>query len=687
VQHGLKSVSTARRIALWICILWAHALIGQKAHLPQGDGVRSPAELEIDSLKTLLKGSTAAARKVEIYDQLCFAYASTLGDVAVAHRYADSVKWVADQSRDQSVLATSHYCYGVVSRYEGKYSEALDHFQHQVSYCHTSGDSSRLANTLFQVAVVQEGLGRYEQSLATSYKALAMFQRNDVPFGVAITFMHIGNLFVRLKNYDKAIDMYHQSLGIFDSLKADLKCKMGKLRVLMNLGNAWAELKQHDRALTFYKESLAISHSLGSRRTTGTALSSIGEVLNALGQYDSALRYHQQALSIREQMSQRDKILLSLICVGETYMFLGMYPLATTHLLRALSLSKEFHSKPGLRDTYQKLSVLYSDQHNYEKAYAYHRLYMAMKDSVLNEETSKQFSELQTKYETGEKDKRIALLAKEKEIQQKESQQQATLNKAFAGGFVLVLLIAVLAFYIYRQRVLLTAKINEAKEAHFKRQVSEMEMKALRAQINPHFLFNCMNSINVMIGKGDTENASLYLSKFSKLVRLILENAGASVVTLESEIELLESYIQLEELRAPGKISHSVSVDKSIDTQCTYLPSMVLQPFVENAIWHGIMHKECKSKGSISIAIEPQEDALFCTIEDNGIGRERAQQLRDASLLQKKSMGMKITEQRLQLLGKQTHHHYRYIDVVDLKDAGNRPLGTRVTVTIPICND
>jgi len=668
-------------------MLWAHSLIGQEASSLQRKGAPSPAELEIDSLTLLLKRTTEATRKAEIYGQLCFAYASTRGDVKLAHQYADSVKILAEQFKDESIRATAGYCYGIVSRYEGKFSEALDHFQRQIDYSNVSGDSSRLANTLFQIAVVQDALGRYEQSLAMSYKALATYQRNNSPYGMAISFMHIGNLFAGFKNYDKAIATYHQSLSIFDSLKTELKTEMGKLRVLMNLGNSYTALKQYEKARRFYRASLTISQSIGSKRTMATTLSSIGEVLSATGQYDSALLYHLRALSIREQTSQKDKVLLSLIRVGETYMLLKKYPLATLYLGRALSLSKEFQSKPALRDTYQKLSELYSHQHNYQKAYEYHLLYATLKDSVLNEETAKQLSELETKYETGEKDKRIALLAKEKEIQQKESQQQAMLKKAFASGFVLILLIAVLAFYVYRQRSLIATKINEAKEADFKRQASELEMKALRAQINPHFLFNCMNTINVMISHGDTENASLYLSKFSKLVRLILENAEASMVSLESEIELLESYIQLEELRAPGKISHSVSVDQSIDTQCTYLPSMVLQPFVENAIWHGIMHKNGGSKGAISIAIKSQEDALFCTIEDNGVGRERAQQLRDASLLQNKSMGLKITEQRLQLLGKQSNPNNSYITVLDLKDECNRPLGTRVTVTIPMSHD
>jgi LytS/YehU family sensor histidine kinase len=291
------------------------------------------------------------------------------------------------------------------------------------------------------------------------------------------------------------------------------------------------------------------------------------------------------------------------------------------------------------------------------------------------------------KYETDEKDKTISLLAKEKEIQMKESQRQATLNKAFAVGIFLISLTAILSFYTYRQRSLLTSKIHEAKEADFKRHVSELELKALRAQINPHFLFNCMNAINVMIGNGHSDHASIYLSKFSKLVRLILENAEAKVVTLESEIELLESYIQLEELRSPGKITHSILVDNSIDTQCTYLASMILQPFIENAIWHGIMHRSGEGKGIISIEIKLQGDALLCTIQDNGIGREQAQQLRDASVLQYKSMGLKITEQRLQLMDKQPNHRYQYINIVDLKDENSRSIGTCVTVTIPITHD
>ncbi|HYI79068.1 MAG TPA: tetratricopeptide repeat protein, partial [Chryseolinea sp.] len=276
-------------------------------------GAPTPAQLEVDSLKALLKNTPDGPDKVEVYGNLCFAYASTLGNVDVARLYADSVKLLADQLKTESALAASNYYYGVVARYEGKYSEALDYLRRLTEYCSASGDSSRLASSLFQMAFVHQELGNYEQSLAISYRAIEMYERDGSHYGMAITFMHLGNLFARLKNFDEAIAMHYQSLTIFDSLKAVLKVKMGKLRVLINLGNSYLELKQYEKARGFYKKSLVISRSLGSMRTTATTLSNIGGVLNDLGQYDSALVYHLQALSIREQTSQTDKILASLI--------------------------------------------------------------------------------------------------------------------------------------------------------------------------------------------------------------------------------------------------------------------------------------------------------------------------------------------------------------------------------------
>lgn len=229
---------------------------------------------------------------------------------------------------------------------------------------------------------------------------------------------------------------------------------------------------------------------------------------------------------------------------------------------------------------------------------------------------------------------------------------------------------------------MLEAKNNEVKEANFKSQLSELKMKALQAQINPHFIFNCMNSINQMIIEGRNDRASLYLSKFSKLIRLILENSESTEVSLKDEISLLEAYIQLEELRFNGCIGYRVNTAKDIDPENVFLPFMVLQPFVENAIWHGLRPKAQNGDGKIDISIEQNDGLLVCQIEDNGIGRERSNQLQSKTVWKTKSLGLKITEERLELLNKEFKK--QLIQITDLKDDEGQALGTRVEVSIPL---
>ena len=260
------------------------------------------------------------------------------------------------------------------------------------------------------------------------------------------------------------------------------------------------------------------------------------------------------------------------------------------------------------------------------------------------------------------------------------------LNNVIIGGLILILICAGLFAYVFWQKLktrkLLENKDNELKEVNYRQQMSELEMKALRAQINPHFLFNCMNSINRMILDGANEQASVYLAKFSKLMRLILENAETSTVSLQNELTLLESYIQLESLRFKGKIDYKITVDENIDRDATYLPSMVLQPFVENAIWHGLLHKSTPEKGIIEITVKEENNRLYCAIQDNGVGREKAREFAEQSMLKTKSLGVKITEDRLRLLSKDGWE--KLINIIDLKDSWNGALGTRVEIFIPI---
>lgn len=211
-----------------------------------------------------------------------------------------------------------------------------------------------------------------------------------------------------------------------------------------------------------------------------------------------------------------------------------------------------------------------------------------------------------------------------------------------------------------------------------KHKAGELEMQALRAQMNPHFIFNSLNSINRFILQNNKEQASAYLTKFSRLVRLILQNAQLSFITLENELEALELYLKLEALRFNHHFTYRISVSDTIDPETIKVPPLLIQPYAENAIWHGLMHKE--EKGHLEIEISKQDDVLYCKITDNGIGRKKAGEVnsKPASI---KSMGMRITADRIKLLHADNSYESP-VKINDLFAADGSVAGTEVIIKI-----
>lgn len=211
--------------------------------------------------------------------------------------------------------------------------------------------------------------------------------------------------------------------------------------------------------------------------------------------------------------------------------------------------------------------------------------------------------------------------------------------------------------------------------------MAEAEMQALRAQMNPHFIFNCLNSINRYIVKSDQATASLYLTRFAKLIRLILDNSNSKNVILSNELEALKLYIEMEALRFDKKFDYRIVVDEGVSTDSIEVPPLIIQPYVENAIWHGLLHKEVAGQLVIHISMI-SEGMLQCIIEDNGIGREQAKELRSKSATTRKSLGIKLTEDRISLVNRHARLNAS-VDIVDLVDDGQAK-GTKVIIKIPV---
>ena len=217
-----------------------------------------------------------------------------------------------------------------------------------------------------------------------------------------------------------------------------------------------------------------------------------------------------------------------------------------------------------------------------------------------------------------------------------------------------------------------------------KQKSAELEMQTLRAQMNPHFIFNSLNSINRFILQNNKEHASEYLTKFSKLIRLILQNSQAALITLESELEAMELYLDLEALRFDYKFGYKITVQKDIDISAIKVPPLIIQPYAENAIWHGLMQKE--EKGRLDIDIHQEMDHLYFKITDDGIGRRQSAARADSSAKRHKPMGMRITADRIAMM-QQPGSTEPAITINDLKGPDGTDAGTEVIIKLPVIYD
>ncbi|MBK8557448.1 MAG: histidine kinase [Lewinellaceae bacterium] len=287
---------------------------------------------------------------------------------------------------------------------------------------------------------------------------------------------------------------------------------------------------------------------------------------------------------------------------------------------------------------------------------------------------------------------RLQVANSDTELHQKWNQEPAELRIIISGYFYqttwfkLLAGIVLIAGFYFLWKVRMQDIQNEARlrerEAEFQKQLAEVEMSALRSQMNPHFIFNVLNSINRYTLDHDADTASTYLTKFARLVRMVLENSRNLYVTLQSDLTALRLYTEMEAMRFKEKLQFHIEVAPDIDQQYVKIPPMLIQPYVENAIWHGLMHK--KSGGTVWIKVmQASESFLNVEIKDDGIGRAAAMVLKSKSAVESKSFGMHITSQRLDLVNK-LYHTELSVSVQDLLDRNGLAAGTIVVLKIPV---
>ncbi|MEO9022772.1 MAG: histidine kinase, partial [Ginsengibacter sp.] len=353
----------------------------------------------------------------------------------------------------------------------------------------------------------------------------------------------------------------------------------------------------------------------------------------------------------------------------------GIYPgekftLALNYQKRALKLSQEIQAVDRQSEVWQALGETYEAKNDFAKALDAYKNYTILHDSIIGDERKQDIMRMGMQYNFEKKEDSLKGVSDRKmALDSAEIARQKTVKRSIAWGGVILLLAALTSFIFYKRK---KDAQQQQKEAELKAEVSDTEMKALRAQMNPHFIFNSLNSISDYIAKNEHDKADEYLTRFASLMRMTLENSEKKMIPLSDDLKVLELYLQLESSRLNGKFDYIINVAESIDKENTLVPPMILQPFVENSIWHGIANKE--GKGNILIRIKRQGDMLHCLIDDDGVGRKSSSPLNNVSKNQ--SLGMKITKTRIDMMNKVKKSN----GTVELSELA---IGMRVQINLP----
>lgn len=510
------------------------------------------------------------------------------------------------------------------------------------------------------LAYRQQGMCYYSQ--ADYSKALDCYQQalkqaaglNDESFEAGV-YNCIGNIYADMEEYDKALDYYHKDLAAAKLTNNPSE----ELIALNNIATVFTEKNELDSALHYFLQSHRIAEHTGKKKLDAALLNNIAIVYKKKEDYPKAIDVFNKSLALCIETQNRNAQATALNGMAQVYILLNDYSKAEQYSLQSLELAKELNQLQWQTNAYQALTHIYEKQKKYEQALYGYKNYILLRDSVMDEEKKSEITRKEMQFES---EKKQALA--DAEI----NRQKIIKNASMAGGIVL-LLASGFVFVFYKRR---RDAIEQKREADFNAEVSDTEMKALRSQMNPHFVFNSLNSIGDYIAKNDAKSADNYLTKFAKLMRLILENSEQKEITLAEDLKALELYMQLESLRMKNKFSYEIKVDEAIDKEATLIPPLILQPFVENSIWHGLARKQ--GEGKILIEIKKEGEMINCIVEDNGVGRERSKAV---VVTEKKSLGMKITKARIGILNRIKKSNAA-VELLDLKD------GTRVEVKLPL---
>ncbi|HPX79481.1 MAG TPA: tetratricopeptide repeat protein [Bacteroidales bacterium] len=644
---------------------------------------------------------------------------------------------LATKLKDSVGVAASKDNIAIIYLHQGELQKALEYRKQSNELYEMTGNHGRLANGYVWIGNIYLQQADYESAVAYYLKARRIFAELDSEEELAIVYVNLCSVFKNLLEFKKALWYGEQAAKLFRNA-GHLN---GEGVALYRLSLIYSDLKQYEKSVEYLLQAKELFTIVQNGYFLNQVTLKLAYNYTENGEYEQALEYYNKGLNTAVKEGDLGTQGVVLTNIGSIYYEKGEYEEALPYLRQADKILQKTEEKRVLSRTYVAYILTFSNLHEQDSVFAYITKYVALRDSMITEQTLQAVAELQTKYDTEKKEKEIALLNLENERKQSDldrlnqlnrfselqlrqaqtenlnyqqslklaeaetAKQQSEiqlfilneevhnqarlqarhLNRIIFTGFTVIIIVLAFTGYL----ILLAVKNKKEKEkallqqtaADLNRQLMEMHMKALNFQLNPHFIFNCVHSVEYLLKESKTEESMVCLRKFSNLTRLMLESMSKQDIPLEQELEIVTAYMDLELTRSINSFTYAIDLDPTIDLQTTMVPPLILQPFIENSIKHGFVN--AGELYEIRLYLKIDNKMLLCDITDNGIGYTTSRNgIKKASGYKKESLGLKLTEDRLRVINQMKLSQASFT-IQDLQTEENKLSGTRVLLSLP----
>ncbi|MBS1570301.1 MAG: tetratricopeptide repeat protein [Bacteroidetes bacterium] len=627
----------------------------------------------VPAIRKELAAATDDTARADALARLCFNLIRTAPDSALAA--GEAAMAIAKRIQNPKALGDAHNNLGWLAAEQGQYQRADSLLGEALTIFNKIGDPAYKAVTLSNLGWLEAKKGNDAAAVVRFQEAYRQSGAAQDSATMAGLLYALGSTNRKLKDYAKAKEYLTAALAMERALGRpgnEANCLLAMANTAREQGDPAQVMPLYAQAVMIYKRLRdhagmgLVEENIGDFRMDGDPRQALAHYAIALAQYDSIASDADRAYVLKNMGIAQTK--------------LGKLAEARTDLDRGQALARSVGAAQLVMEYELALAELASARGDAAATLGHYARYTAMKDSLQGADTQHEIARLRTQFETERKERDNALLRVENQAQQQQLHNRSLLLYASTLLALLAILAALLFRRNFQQKRRHTAVLEELnhKLAASNAEINEinglLESKLLRSQMNPHFIYNGLNSAMRLAQAGHTPEAIGYLQGFARLLRMVLDHSVNETVPIGDELDFLRQYLQLESKRLEG-LAYSVEAEPDLMEAEAELPALVVQPFVENAVWHGLTEKPGERR--VHVRYVRNGDTIRCTITDNGKGRGIATGRKAGT--EHRSLGMQLTDERLRLLSRRLGSGNEF-EVEDLLDASGAAAGTRVTL-------